>query len=649
MWQPNFRFSGTFTLKPLAAVLATMMALLCSLSLAAAPSDQVLRERFLKAEKNIHKATPEQAGKILRDLHQYPLKPYIELEVLSRSLKDTAKVKDFLKRHQGTPLEWTLKKRWLIYLAGVGLTQPFLKNYQMGSDVVLDCYALQLRLINQPAAEVWPEVSKIWTAGKSLPKECDPLFARWQKAGQRTPEVIWARLTKVADGGDVRIIPYLRTLLPKNLQYLGDKWKQVIENPGLVQRQTFLPLKHRWEREILAYALKKMIWKQPEQALRVWQRFESDPQFTKSQRVDVARQFAIALASKDDPRAAKFMPMVPVELKDDLFIQWQLTWLLRQNQWQQVQELILALPPEVQRDDNLKYWLARAYRQTGAQEKGDQLLALVAQRRSYYGFMAAAKLGLKPSLAHKPVPISAEEYQAFRKSDSIARMYEWQAIGRPNAAKRELNFLQKHGSETQKFGAAKYAYDKGWYDRAIFALADAGYWDDVDMRFPMVFNQEIQKHSKAAKVDPAWAMAITRRESTFIPTAKSPVGAHGLMQIMPQTAKHITGRRVPVETLYNPNTNIDMGTDYLNYLMRQNNNNLVFATASYNAGFSRVKTWLPKDRQMPMDIWIETIPFKETREYVKAVLAYYQIYNIRMNQPRDVFVPLITMQVGEPS
>ena len=206
MWQPNFRFSGTFTLKPLAVVLATMMALLCSLSVSAAPSDQVLRERFLKAEKNIHKVTPEQADKILRDLHQYPLKPYIELEVLSRSLKDTAKVKDFLKRHQGTPLEWTLKKRWLIYLAGVGLTQPFLKNYQMGSDVVLDCYALQLRLINQPAAEVWPEVSKIWTAGKSLPKECDPLFARWQKAGQRTPEVIWARLTKVADGGDVRII-----------------------------------------------------------------------------------------------------------------------------------------------------------------------------------------------------------------------------------------------------------------------------------------------------------------------------------------------------------------------------------------------------------------------------------------------------------
>jgi len=641
MWQPKFGISGTGFFMSLLLVFSS--------STLAAPSDQVLRERFLKAEKNIQKASPEQAQKILRDLHHYPLKPYVELEYLSRALGNTAEVKDFLKRHQGTPLEWPMKKRWLIYLASVGLSQPFLQNYQMGTDTVLDCYALQLRLLNEPAKTIWPEVTKLWTVGKSLPKECDNLFSRWQKADQRTPEVVWARLTKTVDGGDERIIPYLRTLLPQNLQYLGDKWKQVIENPGLVQRQNFLPLKHRWEREILTYALKKMVWKQPEQALRVWQRFETDPQFTKAQRTDVARQFAIALASKNDARATKFIAMVPVALKDDLFIQWQLAWLLRQKQWQQIQQMLAELPAESRNKDNLRYWQARVLQELGQQEQAKQQLASLAEERSYYGFMAAAKLGLKPSLAHKPVPITAEQYQAFKKSAAIARMYEWQAIGRPNAAKRELTFLQKYGTEPEKLSAAKYAYDKGWYDRAIFALADAGYWDDVEMRFPMVFNQEIQKHAKAAQVDPAWAMAITRRESTFIPTAKSPVGAHGLMQIMPQTAKHISGRRVSEQTLYNPNVNIDMGTNYLNYLMRQNNNNLVFATASYNAGYSRVKTWLPKGQQMPLDIWIETIPFKETREYVKAVLAYYQIYNIRMNQNHDVFVPLSTMQVGESS
>lgn len=613
----------------------------------AAPSDTVLRERFLQAEKKIHKVPLAQAEKMLRDLHAYPLKPYIELEYVSRTLGNTEAVQKFLQQYKGTPLEWPLKKRWLLYLAGVQLTQPFLKNYQMGTDTVLDCTALQLRLLNEPPASVWPEVTHLWLDGESLPKECDALFKRWQKAGQRTPEVVWARLVKAADGGDSRIIPYLRTLMPAKLQYLGDKWKQVLEEPALVSRQKFLPLKHPWEREILTFGLKKLVWKKPDQALAVWARYEMDPHFTKSQRIDVARNFAIALASKDDSRATKFLAMVPVELKDDLFLQWQITWYLRQQQWPRVIEVLNELPEATRKDESWQYWLARAYEQSGKVEQSKQLLTALAATRGYYGFMAAAKLGLPPSLAHKPVPVSKEQYQAFRNSDSIQRMREWEQLGRPNAAKRELTFLQKYGTPQQQLSAAKLAYDNGWYDRAIFALADAGYWDDVEMRFPMVYNKEIQKHAKAAHVDPAWAMAITRRESTFIPTAKSPVGAHGLMQIMPRTAKHISGRTVKVEALYNPNTNIDMGTDYLKYLLRANENNLVFATASYNAGYSNVQRWIPKNREMELDVWIETIPFKETREYVKAVLAYYQIYNIRMNQEQDVFAPLATMKVGQ--
>ncbi len=284
---------------------------------------------------------------------------------------------------------------------------------------------------------------------------------------------------------------------------------------------------------------------------------------------------------------------------------------------------------------------------TGQTEHGKQIMKKLATERSFYGYMAAARLGLPPSLGHKAVPVTPQQYQSFKRSGSIVRMREWEAIGRPNAAKRELNFLQKYGSEQQKLSAAKLAFDSGWYDRAISALADAEYWDDVEMRFPMVFNNEIQKHAKAASVDPAWAMAITRRESTFLPTAQSPVGAQGLMQIMPQTAKHLAGRTIRTEQLMNPNFNIDMGTDYLNYLMKKNDNNLVFATASYNAGFSRVKTWIPQGQQLEIDVWIENIPFKETRDYVKAVLTYYQIYNIQMKQQRDVFKPLTTLKVGE--
>ncbi len=611
--------------------------------------EQVLRERFIKAERTIDKVTFEQGRKLVSDLRGYPLTPYIELELISRNLADTAAVQAFLDKHPGTPMAFILKKRWLMYLANVGLTQPFLKNYQFGNDTELDCAALEMRLLSEPPAKVWPEVSNLWLAGESsLPKACDDLFKRWQKAGQRTPDVVWQRLLRVVEDGDSRIIPYLRTLLPAKQQYLADKWKQVLQEPSNVSKAKFLPLKHKWEREILAFGLKKMVWKQPDKALATFARFEPDPQFTKAQRIDVARNFAIALASKNDARAAKFLAMVPVAEKDELFVQWQIAWHLRRGEWPKVLEVIAQLPEDMKSDDSARYWQARALAETGQQAQADAVLKELAETRGYYGFMAAARMNVKPSLAHKPIPVSKDEYSAFKKSPAIARVKEWEVLDRPNAARREMIYIQRYGSEQQKLSAAKLDYENGWYDRAVVALANAGYWDDVELRFPMVYRREIQQHAKAANIDPAWAMAITRRESIFMPQVKSAAGAHGLMQIMPQTAKHIKGKAVRPDQLFNPGFNIDLGTDYLNYLMRTNNNNLALATASYNAGYGNVKKWIP-EQPMALDVWVETIPFKETREYVKAVLAYYQIYNIRMNQKHDVFTPLVTQKVGQAS
>lgn len=609
-------------------------------------SIETQRSRFLQAEKTIHKVPLNEAKRMVDALDGYPLQPYLQLELLSRTLDDTAAVQAFLQTHKDSVLAWPLKKRWLLHLASNRLGQPYLQHYRMGTDTVLDCYALELRLLQEPAKQVWPDVANIWAVGESRPKECDSLFKRWQQAGQRSQDVVWLRLVRAADGGDSSIIPYLRTLLPKQQQYLADKWLQVIKDPSQAARKNFFPLKHARERDILVFALKKMVWKSPDSAYKLWQRFAQDPKLSRAQRADVARQFFIAFASKDDPRAAAFLKQVPADLEDDLLLQWQLAWHLRHEDWQGVQQLYQRLPALMQNKDQWQYWQARALAASRKVEDANALYKIVAANRSFYGFMAAARIGQAPSLAHKPVPVSAEQLAAFKQSAPMRRSQEWLALGREQAARRELNWIQKHGPELQKLSAAKLAYQQGWYDRAIHALADAGYWDDVEMRFPMAFKQEIQKHAKAAKVDPAWAMAIARRESTFIPTATSGVGARGLMQIMPTTAKYITGRKVSIDALYNPNINIDYGTDYLRYLLQKNSSNLVVATAAYNAGFARVKSWIPTEAAQPVDIWIENIPFKETRDYVKAVLAYYQIYNVRMNQNNDIFVPLVTLEIG---
>lgn len=618
----------------------------------AAESDSKLlveqRQLFLQAERQVTTASQAQVEQWFTQLADYPLLPYIEQRWLQRRLSSHSDIEQFLQQHQGSPVDWSLRRPWLLSLANNQQAERFLANFPGSSDATLNCAALQQRLLLQPAAakEIWQEVEAIWTVGKSQPKACDPLFSQWRNAQQLSTEVVLRRIQLSAEGGDVGLIRYLQTLLPPERRYLADMWRQTRTNPAVITQPRFFPGRHIIERDILAYGLKRLIWRSPDQALQTWQRFASDPHFTQAQRLDVQRQFAIALASKGDSRAEAWLRQIPSEMLDNNLAQWQVGHALRQLDWPKVQQVIENFPAELAADVNWRYWLARALEQQGDSATADVIFKQVAQRRHFYGFMAAAKLGLPPSLAHNPVPVSADELMLIQQHPAVQRAKEWLALGRLTEARREWNFLQRTVTEEQKLAAAKLAGQLEWHERAIFTLADAGYWDDVELRFPLAYKDEITRFAGNAKVDSGWAMAIARRESSFMPDANSPVGARGLMQIMPNTANYIAKKPVSAATLYNPVTNIDYGTDYLNYLMRRNDGNLVMATAAYNAGYSRVRQWIPQDQALPVDVWVETIPFRETREYVKAVMAYYQIYNIRLNEPIDVFAPLVTMQIG---
>lgn len=609
------------------------------------------RKLFVQVERQVASASHAQVELWLEQLRDYPLHPYIQQRWLRRRLTAHADIEGFLNTHQGSPLDWPLRRPWLMSLANSQQSERFLAHFPGSSDAELSCTALQQRLRTQQADKkvIWREVEALWTVGKSQPKRCDPLFSLWRQGTPLNTEVVLRRIQLSAEGGEVRLIRYLRTLLPADRQYLADMWQQVRNNPAVIAQPRFFPGKHVTERDILTYGLKRLVWRSPDQAIQTWKRFASDPYFTAAQRLDVQRQFAIALASKGDSRTDEWMRQLPAESLDSTLAQWQVGHALRELNWPKVQQVIENFPAAVAADINWRYWLARALEEQGQKAEAASIFQEVAQRRHFYGFMAAAKLGLPPSLAHTPVPVSDDELVLIQQHPAVQRAKEWLALGRMTEARREWNFLQRSVSEPQKLAAAKLAGKLEWHERAIFTLADAGYWDDVELRFPLAYKDEIQRFANSAKVDSGWAMAIARRESSFMPDANSPVGARGLMQIMPDTANYIARKRVQASTLYNPVTNIDYGTDYLNYLMRRNDGNLIMATAAYNAGYSRVRQWIPQDQALPVDVWVETIPFRETREYVKAVMAYYQIYNIRLNEPIDVFQPLLTMQIGAAS
>jgi soluble lytic murein transglycosylase len=190
--------------------------------------------------------------------------------------------------------------------------------------------------------------------------------------------------------------------------------------------------------------------------------------------------------------------------------------------------------------------------------------------------------------------------------------------------------------------ASKLAHRFGWYDRAIVTMAQAGYWDDLEMRFPLAHQKLVLKHATQQKINPAWAFAIIRQESAFTPDARSGAGAMGLMQLMPRTARQVARsmrlRRPGRYDLINITTNVRLGVGYLKKVFDKFNGNSVLATAAYNAGGYRVKQWLPETGSIPADIWVEQVPFSETQDYLKRVLVYTIIYEKRLGLES---VPLI--------
>ena len=171
----------------------------------------------------------------------------------------------------------------------------------------------------------------------------------------------------------------------------------------------------------------------------------------------------------------------------------------------------------------------------------------------------------------------------------------------------------------------------------------------MERRFPLAFAEQFQQQATQHQVDPAMAMAIARRESSFMVDAVSPAGARGLMQLMPGTVNFITSSRVNRKTLFEPDKNLAFGIQYLKYLNDKLGENPVLVTASYNAGWKRVQEWLPDEGEQPLDVWIENIPYRETRHYVKAVMAYRYIYQKQLGQDANVFDTLSRMKVSADS
>ena len=622
-----------------------------SFSALANTETSILRDKFEQADKLVWRSTSEEYQRLYNELHFYPLQPYLDQKRLMYRIKlsDHNEIAKFLNTYENTPLDWPLRKKWLEYLAKRNKKSLFVSFYRPTADAELTCtnYRYQLDL-GADEKDVLPQVTDLWVIGKSQPKVCDPLFERWQKAGFRTNEVVWQRLVKAADGGKHTLIPYLTSLLPEQQRYLGELWHKVRRDPSYVTKLSRFPYKSDKEAQIYLYGIKRFIWRDQNRALASFDKAKKAFAFDDKQVQSVAPKFALALASKKHDKASVWLKMVDDQHLNDQLIQWRIADVLRLQNWPEIKAELLSLPSSEQDSLQWRYWYARSLIETGEIEQGESLLTQLAKSRHYYGFLAASVINQPVSLQNKPISVAESEKRALFQHLAGKRAFELFHLQRFYHARLEWNYWMTQLNERERLVAAKLANEVGWYDRAIFGLSQVGYLDDVDLRFPLAFNDEIVLNSSKHAISPAWAFAIARRESSFMSDAHSSAGAKGLMQVMPATAKQLTRRkRISNQYLLDSENNINLGTKYLRKLLDRHQGNPVLATAAYNAGPYRVKRWLASADSLPADIWIETIPFKETRDYVKSVMAYQQIYQYKVGQTVQIFDQLTKMNISQ--
>ncbi len=614
------------------------------------------RDTFKQAERALRYQKDGLYYELKKQLQQedYILFPYLQYYELKRMIgqpNDPSElIHRFLQKEKNTLLAQQLREYWLNYLAKRKKWSAYSEDYQPTNNVALQCYDIYARYQTTKNAAVLNEVEPLWLFGKSRPKECDTLFDLWIKQKGMTDKLLWDRIGLAIEGNQYDLVAYLKRYVHHNEEPLINTWLQVYKDPRLVTSERLFKAEHPFLRITQVYGIKRLAHKDVDNAIKIWDKIENKYKFTDEQRQDVYKKIALELAMNYEASAKKWFEKIPVSQYDTKLYEWNLRISLRERNWNEVLNAINIMPPSMQEEVSWQYWKARALEAQGQKADAEKIYQTISQERDFHGFMASDILLIKYPLDLPQAEINQETLNNVKNNPGIQRALELRKIGRITDARREWEYSTKQMDEQQLQAAAILASENDWDDRAILTLAKAENQNNIDLRFPMPYQQTFEQEARKQGLNPAWVFAIARRESAFVPDARSPAGALGVMQVMPYTAKQISREikepYISRNQLLNLDKNVRLGSAYLNKMYNQMNKDIVLATASYNAGPLRVKKWLPeRGDRMDADIWIETMPFYETREYVKAVLVYRIIYQYHLGKGdvrmQDTMNPII--------
>ena len=618
---------------------AALCILLCVFTTRASAQTPELRQAWLDARTAIRETGAELPGG--RALRRYALYPYLEAEAIIQGLgtaeqyaQNIAAAAEFLERHEHTAIADAFHRQLLLRLSSLSAWPDFVALYSREvANVSRECEYLRARVLLEQTDGLAPLIEQRWLTARRLDSACEPAFRWLRETGLLDADLTAERIELLLEDGQTDFARIITRQMPAEEAAIYQQWADMLDSPleaiDAVASGDLFPLHP---------AAMPGVWARASTRTPL-QTFERLPDLLSSATAgaddvpQLLRDLALGLAWDRRSEALEVFAHRDFDQHDDYSLGWLTRSAIWNEQWALAERALRSMSAQSREQSDWTYWQARTAMQLGREQDANVHYSALLDRDNYYAAMAAARLGREISPNDQPVSTPASLLEQIAQRDEFVRARELFFIGEQIAATREWQYATRHLDAEQLTAAMQLASDWGWHDIAVATATRAGVFFDYDRLYPFPYVADIARAAASENLSTALIGALIRQESMFRSDAVSPANALGLMQLglstARETARTLGTTQPDTAALFDPATNTILGTATLSARLRRFAGQLPVALAAYNAGPAAVQRWLP-DKRIDSDIWIENIPFNETREYVRRVLWNEIVYAWRL-------------------
>jgi soluble lytic murein transglycosylase len=640
------------------SLLSAAIILCCALILGAQPpaDGEAVRQEFVAAMQRVRLHQPDMQDSPA--LESYAIHDYLVAARMRRDLilaadeNLDAAIDTFLHAHAGQPVARGLRRDWLASLAQRRRWDWFLPRSTDANDPVLACDRLEGRFSTNDTQGLAGPALVRWLLPQKPPVECTDVFAWLRRQGLLTPALAESRTRAALSTDAPKLAREFAADVPLSRRAALLQWSDLLESPRSALNVLATHPSLAVEPEALAAGFDKLSRTEPAFALDLLPRLLARDGLTAALRDRLKRTAALGAAYDRDPRAiAAFDDLSPGAV-DGQVQEWRVRAALWTGDYARALAWIEQMPQSLAAQPRWRYWRARAVSATTSDEAAAPIFGDIAGLRDYYGYLAADHLHQPYNLNVRPSPLDPTAQTALANDSGMIRARELFACDMTEEATAEWSAALDGTDAALKVQAALLASRWGWYAQSIATLAQTGELDDVNLRYPRPYLDAVNQAAKLAQLPQDWILAVIRQESLFRKDAVSRADARGVMQMVPSTAAAVARRwRQPWpgrDALFDPSIAVPLGAAYLRELLDRYGEQLTLGFAAYNAGPAAVARWVPP-RSMDADIWIENIPYNETRGYVQHVLEHIVAFaSVRGAEPPRLDTLLSTIEPATP-